>query len=150
MGIITLYLYFEVSVSIFILGWAWQRAGEGQAQHVPPPPRDPDRQVIVSFCRLAIIHAQFAVERHTQAYRKREKERESVMGDNHSVMVECLLRLNRRPPPLNVDIFRTSSISHEILGFDSEGHSVDYSTCNTADVSSSAITIAYKVIYKSL
>ena len=28
---------------------------------------------------------------------------------------------------------RTSSISHEILGFDSEGHSVDYSTCNTAE-----------------
>ena len=28
---------------------------------------------------------------------------------------------------------RTSSISHEILGFDSEGNSVDYSTCNTAE-----------------
>ena len=28
---------------------------------------------------------------------------------------------------------RTSSISHEILGFDSEGTSVDYSTCNTAE-----------------
>merc|ERR1719495_2373986 len=28
---------------------------------------------------------------------------------------------------------RTSSISHEILGFDSDGNSIDYSTCNTAD-----------------
>ena len=28
---------------------------------------------------------------------------------------------------------RTSSISHEILGFDSEGNSVDYSTCSTAE-----------------
>jgi len=28
---------------------------------------------------------------------------------------------------------RTSSISHEILGFDNDGRSVDYSTCNTAE-----------------
>ena len=28
---------------------------------------------------------------------------------------------------------RTSSISHEILGFDSEGTPVDYSTCSTAE-----------------
>ena len=28
---------------------------------------------------------------------------------------------------------RTSSISHEILGFDSEGNPIDYTKCNTAE-----------------
>ena len=35
---------------------------------------------------------------------------------------------------------RTSSISHEILGFDNDGRSVDYSTCNTAEVSQARLS----------
>ena len=32
-------------------------------------------------------------------------------------------------------VCRTSSISHEILGFDADGNPIDYSSCATADVS---------------
>ena len=35
----------------------------------------------------------------------------------------------------NIILLRTSSISHEVLGFDSDGKTIDYSTCTTPDVS---------------